>query len=473
MSRRGLAAVGCLVVACGGNAEELPPAGQVLLYVTTDAPLPSAPGEPVDPGAPPALFDRLLLDIYPSGETEPCSECSREIEVYRERIGEGVSMGILPTPGQRGPVARARLFRAITKIGGKPPALSTIDVYAQLPEVGADDIVKATIVLRVDDLGQPRGSLIEPIPALVGGPPEVTTWAGARRIDCAGVATPSEACVPGGAFWLGHPQSGFHSPGADATESRLVVLRPFFLDLREVTVADYRSSKLATVAAGTSVDPLVGLPSTDQATELTPFDEQYYCTYSDEPLTGAESREGLPVNCISWNAANEYCAAQGKRLPSEAEWEYAGSALRSDLFVWGSDADNLNCTDGVWERAGRYTLLGGDGSCSFTEGGPLPPGNGKRDRLMLGGREVVDLMGNVSEWTRDYWNRTTEPCWAGRSLLESPECTTPSTLDLSQTGELHTVKGSTWITIPFPSARRRGGDAPFANRGFRCIRDDR
>lgn len=465
--------VACGAVACGGKAEQLPPAGQVLLYVTTDAPLPNAPGTCGDPSGPPPLFDRLRLDIFAAGQSSLCDACSREVEVYGDRIRDGVSMGIVPTPGQRGPVARARLFRASTKVAGEPPALSTIDVYAQLPEVGADGIVKATILLRVDDLGQPRGSLQAPTEALAGEPTALSLWPGAQRLDCTGPTAPSEACVPGGAFWLGNPQSGFHTPGGDANESRLVVLRPFFIDLREVTVAEYRSSKLATLVAGSSVDPLVGKPSSAQTTELTPFDEQYYCTYSDEPLPGAESREHLPVNCVSWEAANAYCRAQGKRLPSEAEWEYVAGGLRSSLFVWGSDGDDLGCADGVWQRAGTYALRGGDGKCSENEGGPSPPGSGERDRLALGGREVVDLMGNVSEWTRDLWNRTTEPCWLDRSLLENPECTTPSTLDASESGELHTVKGSTWVTVPFPSARRRGGDVPLANRGFRCVRDDR
>src|SRR5437879_4730035 len=45
-----------LVLACGGQtAQVLPPTGQIKLYVTTDAPLPAAPGEAVDPNEPPAL----------------------------------------------------------------------------------------------------------------------------------------------------------------------------------------------------------------------------------------------------------------------------------------------------------------------------------------------------------------------------------------------------------------------------------
>jgi formylglycine-generating enzyme len=470
---RGWFATCSLALACGNEAEQLPPVGQILLYVTTDAPLPSAPGERADPSAPPALFDRLLLEIYAPGSSELCNGCSREFELYHETVHEGVSMGIVPTPGKRGYVARARLFRAITKDGDQPPALSTIDVYAALPEVKQEGIVTATIVLHVDDVGQTLGSLTNPTEALPGEPDTSQNgiWPRAQRVSCAGVPAPSEVCVPGGAFWMGHPHSGLHTPGADATTSRLVALRPFYVDLHEVTVAEYRSSALATLENGSSVDPLAGPSDPPTETDPTPFDVQFFCDYSDTPLSGAQSRENLPVNCISWAAANAYCVAQGKRLPSEAEWEYLASGLRSNLFLWGSDADSLSCSDGAWERPGAYVLHGGYGDCfDGDRGGPLSPGSGRLDRLALGDREVVDLMANVSEWTRDFWNRDTEPCWAGRALLDNPECNTPSTLDLGSTGDLHTVKGSAWVTVAYPASRRQGSEGAPPSRGFRCVR---
>jgi hypothetical protein len=202
--------------------------------------LPPAPGEPADANAPPALFDRLLFEIYAPGASERCRGCFREIELYRERIneeGKGVSMGIIPTPGEAGYVARARLFRAITKQENQPLELSTIDVFAALPVVNGEGAVNATIELRVDDLGQAR----KPIDALPDKPDlsKLAVWAPARRVSCAGAVAPSEACVPGGAFWMGHPSSGLHGPGGDATVSRLVVLRPFFVDVHEVTVAEW------------------------------------------------------------------------------------------------------------------------------------------------------------------------------------------------------------------------------------------
>jgi formylglycine-generating enzyme len=455
-----------LATACSSDSSVIP-RGQIVLYVTTDAPLPTEPGEAGELDAPPALFDRLLLDVFTPGSSEPCAACSHDFELdqVRVRLGEA-SVGIVPAPGASGYVARARLFRAITSKGREPPPLSTIDVYAALPSVKEDGIVEATIVLRVEDVGHTLGSLSSPIEALPGAPdPSQISWPRAERKPCSGAPGSDEACVPGGAFWMGHPYAGYHESGAEADQARLVVLSPFYVDRHEVTVAEYRASALATLVDGSSVDPELGhADSPPGAAALTPYDDQFYCTYSDAPL----GREDLPLNCISWTAANIYCAAQGKRLPSEAEYEYMASGLRSDLFVWGSEAD-VGCTDIVHGRARPF---GGNEQCLPTTelGGPLPAGNGARDRLALEQGEVLDLMGNVSEWTRDYWNRISEPCWAGRSLLENPECTVQGTLDVAEEGDLRTVKGQPWAGSPFPAATRRGAGLPHANRGFRCVR---
>jgi formylglycine-generating enzyme len=464
-----------LALACSGETTtQLPPQGQIVLYVTTDAPLPAGPGEQLAPGDPPPLFDRLLVEIYEPGATEPCDSCSREFELDRIRMREGeASMGIVPPAGVSGYVARARLYRAMCKKGGQPPALSTIDVHAALPVVSSDGIVEVTMLLRVEDVGNPLGSLRAPTVSQAGAPASspLGTWPKAQRTPCTGTAGSAEACVPGGAFWMGHPYVELDEEGTDASESRLVVLSPFYVDLHEVTVAEYRASALATLENGVSVDPLSGpgAPPVDPGSEgaITPDDEQFFCDYSDAPLSGENSREDLALNCVSWTAANAFCNGQGKRLPSEAEYEYMASALRSDMFVWGQSED-VRCSDTVQNRGGVGYYFGIYEECRAGGGfgGPLAPGNGALDRLALAEGDVVDLMGNVSEWTRDHWNRTSELCWTGRSLLEDPECNLMSALD----GDLRTTKGSSWAYPAAPAATRFGRDGATPQRGFRCVR---
>jgi formylglycine-generating enzyme len=462
--------LGALALACGEPAPgQLPPAGQIVLYITTNAPLPPAPGETLLASEPPALFDRLRVEVYEPGSNQPCSECSREFELDRVRVREGgASIGIVPPPGASGYVARARLYRAISVKGGEPPPLSTIDVYAALPEVTQEGIVEAGVVLDVEDVGHPLGTLATPTLAQPGKPnfSAVQTWARAARVPCTGTAGPGEACVPGGAFWMGHPYAMAYEDGSDASDSRLVVVSPFYVDLREVTVADYRASALATLEEGTSIDPSNGRTSASDSA-LTPDNPQWFCTYTDAVLDAENSRENQPLNCVSWHAANAFCGTRGKMLPSEAEYEYMATGLRSDPFVWGEE--QAACGDSVWGRGGvgyDQCLTQGD------PGGPLPPGSGRRDRLQLAEGEVLDLAGNVSEWTRDYWNRSNELCWVDQPLLHNPQCIAPSTLD----GDRRTIKGGPWIAYIPPASFRIGRPPDSTLRpqtGFRCVRPGR
>jgi sulfatase modifying factor 1 len=476
-------------LACRGqSAAELPPTGQILLYVSTDAPLPPAPGERLGPNEPPALFDRLRVDIFAPGTSQPCPGCSREFELDRIRVRDGeASVGVVPPPGVSGYVARARLYRAISVKQGEPPPLSTIDVYAALPPVEREGITKTTLVLHVDDVGQPRGSMAMPTDAQPGEP-DVSlpgSWPKAQRVPCSGLAAPGEACVPGGAFWMGHPFCGVDFYGADVSASRLVVVSPFYVGLHEVTVADYRASGLATRMAGSSADPSIGPPEgpPDPLVKdpLTPNDLSFFCDYSDQPFSSQTSRENLALNCISWSAASEFCKAQGKTLPSEAELEYMMSGLRSDLYVWGQD--QAGCGDSVWGRGGVGVYYGNPDDCRPDNGlgssfvtfvgqpSALAPGHGSRDRLTLAEGEVLDLSGNLREWTRDLWNRSTEPCWNNKLLLTNPECATKSDID----GETHTLKGGSWAHEPGTACTRIDGPPSDGNptTGFRCIRSAR
>jgi formylglycine-generating enzyme len=467
-----------LLGACGGSTHGGEPRGQVVLYVTTDAPLPVAPGEVPDATQPPALFDRLRIDVFPPGASEPCTDCSRDFELDRVQVQRGeASIGIVPAAYVAGYVARARLFRLITLTEGEPPALSTIDTYAELPTISENGIVSATITLRVDDVGKTLGSLSEPIASGLGKPDfsRVGQWPKAQRTKCTSEARPGEVCAPGGAFWMGHPRAGVHAPGAEANVSRLVTLSPFFVDTHEVTVAEYRASGLA-ISTAERQDPL---PGTSGDPSALPFDAEYFCTYSSEPLAGEASREAQPVNCVSWSAASAYCGAQGKRLPSEAEYEYLAGELRSELFVWGSKAVGCvgserceSCADSVWGRGGfEQDAFGTNAQCraSGDYGGPLPGNSGRLDRLALDGGEVLDLMGNMSEWTRDTWNRIDEPCWADFAMLDNPSCQTPSPADGSD-GDLHTFKGQAWRSLPFPAASRGRVAGRGSWLGFRCVR---
>jgi formylglycine-generating enzyme required for sulfatase activity len=450
----------------------------VVLYVDTDAPLPPPPGERLLPDEPAPLFDRLTIDLFPPGVSEPCRGCSREFELDRESVKQGrVSIAVTPEPGQAGHVARVRLFRGATAQSGRPPELSTIESSIALPVVGEEGLIEVTALLLVDDVGYPQGSLAEPLEPQYGrpAPSRVGTWPKAQRVPCRSAPRDDEACVPGGAFWMGNPTLQLSEDGSDKRRTRLVVLSPFFMSLHETTVAELRASGLAIVENGHAVEPPEGARANPQrAAESMPvfsvYDAQYFCNYTATAGPDDAELEAVPITCANWDTARFYCAGRGGDLPTEAQYEYVAGALSSQTYVWGSERADLSCNDAVWDRSGVgyfYDGIGGHCRAEGDMGGPMRPGSGRLDRLRLGEREIVDLAANLAEWTLDDWNRPSEPCWQGEPLTENPLC-----VGVGVDGDLRTVKGGSWAGPPDPAAEAvgRAPDGKGPTLGFRCTR---
>lgn len=93
----------------------------------------------------------------------------------------------------------------------------------------------------------------------------------------------------------------------------------------------------------------------------------------------------LPVRYVTWKQANNYCRAVGKRLPREAEWEYAVRRQMHSAYPWGTEPQP-RCTDVVWR------------SCKTRA--PLQQEPTQR---AIGG--IHDLIGNVWEWMHDCYAR--------------------------------------------------------------------
>jgi formylglycine-generating enzyme required for sulfatase activity len=88
-----------------------------------------------------------------------------------------------------------------------------------------------------------------------------------------------------------------------------------------------------------------------------------------------------PVVCVTWFQAQEYCRAQGKRLPTEAQWEYAATGGNPYVYAWGNDAPSR-----------KY--------CAQASGG-------KPDKVCSHGtylNGLCDMTGNVWEWTSDNYS---------------------------------------------------------------------
>ena len=97
---------------------------------------------------------------------------------------------------------------------------------------------------------------------------------------------------------------------------------------------------------------------------------------------GVAGREQHPINCVDWNQADAYCQAQGLRLPTEEEWEYAATGGDGRTFSWGNEwPSNQLC----WNRYGDGRTYP-NSTCAV---GSYPNG-----RSPFG---VDDMSGNVSD----------------------------------------------------------------------------
>jgi formylglycine-generating enzyme required for sulfatase activity len=338
---------------------------------------------------------------------------------------------------------RARLFRLeTTGSDGLPAGTSLIDATATLPPPDGVTPVAMTLAMacfgvaadvqgaRSCDAGTGQ---LAPEPTLapltdVRALPAVNSWPPAATVDCRGPVPKGMICVAGGAFLLGSAKHPPISSQYDPVPEHLVQLSPFALDADEFTVGAYR-----TIVQNS------GVP------EPVPRGSDYnmgdgWCTYvsSTDP-----SHDAMPVNCLAWSAAQAACAAVGKRLPTEAEWEFAArNTTQESPYPWGSDPDAC-----AYAVVGRGDYLHDDPiNCELEENrfsvGPVAGGSA-RDKTSLG---VLNLGGNLGEWLQDLFAPYSAPCWnpAGSRLLVDPVCGS----DTNGQQLLGSYRGGAWNVVP-------------------------
>lgn len=153
--------------------------------------------------------------------------------------------------------------------------------------------------------------------------------------------TQGMALIPGGSYTI-----GANNPGSNYAPVQQIVLSDFWLDKREVSNAEY---------AAYLADGGEGFPSGWSGSSFP---------------TGQENH---PVQGIPFTFAEEYCDWQGKRLPTEAEWEVAARGRAGLLYPWGESANLVTLP-----RASTY-----------------PVGSQSQNRSPFG---IYDMAGNVWEW---------------------------------------------------------------------------
>ncbi|MEO6601948.1 MAG: SUMF1/EgtB/PvdO family nonheme iron enzyme [Polyangiaceae bacterium] len=212
---------------------------------------------------------------------------------------------------------------------------------------------------------------------------------------------------------------------ADELLQHRVKLSAFFLDRREVTVAEYA----ACVRIGRCKAP--------------PYDR------------GARrfDRATFPVTLVTWGDASTFCAARGARLPTEAEFERAARGPNARRFPWGELANDRMANHG------RLGLDATDNADGFAELAPV--GSFNSGRTSDG---FLDLAGNAAEWVHD------------RYATQYPDgpATDPEGPDAATATSARVVRGGSYESpLAWLRGAARGAALPSDRRpslGFRCAR---
>jgi formylglycine-generating enzyme required for sulfatase activity len=415
---------------------------QWLVAVATDAPVPQ-------------LGDRLYIELHDESGAV-CANCTRLFDAGSSADWP-LTFGVVP-PAEGGLGVRARLYRS-RDIGadGLPGSDRILDASGFLPP--ATDVTRVLLELRMDCFGivgeplrtcDPITHALAPEPELPPMPDVVVTpgsWEMGRRVDCASTAPEGMVCIPGGVFLLGDPRSNALLGEARALPERLVTLEPYFLDIDEMTVGRMK----ALVARGVTAPLSKGAAGTPNE----------MCTYSAEG-------DAMPVNCISAEVAASACAALGKRLPTEAEWEHAAGNTESETsHSWGEDADV--CGHAVVARGRLLAGIEAQESISCRTVGTMTfdagPASGGHyaDVTELG---VRNLGGNVAEHVSDHYVPYDRGCWGpDPGPVIAPRC--------EDAVAERSVRGGAWSESTLLAYVYERGQVPNAmladdSIGFRC-----
>ena len=255
--------------------------------------------------------------------------------------------------------------------------------------------------------------------------------------------------IGGGTFLMGAAEGmPYESPVHEVT------LKAFWIDEREVTVAQFAEFVAAT-GYRTEAEKFGWSGVFNRATGEWEKVEGANWRHPDGPISQAAPDE--PVCQVSWQDAAAYATWAGKRLPTEAEWEYAArGGLVGKEYAWGDELRPGGRPVANWWQ-GRFPE-GDTGEDGFT--GRAPAGSFRPN-----GYGLYDMTGTVGEWCADWY----APDYYLQSVRDNP--VGPGA------GSERVIRGGSWMCAEnFCSNYRVAArsqatpDSGLNNLGFRCAR---
>ena len=302
--------------------------------------------------------------------------------------------------------------------------------------------------------------------------------------------------IPGGVFDMGADNE---QASPDEYPKHEVQVSAFYMDETEVTNAQFKKFVDATgyittaekkpdweelkktVPPNTSKPPdsvLVAASlvfrSSNGPVDLNDFNQWWSWVnganwkYPQGPASTIDGKENYPVVQVRWDDAMAYCKWAGKRLPTEAEWEFAArGGLINNIYPWGNEHVNSGKPKAnSWEGIFPYLNEKKDG---YITAAPVRS-------FAANGYGLYDMAVNLWEWCSDLYNYDYYKQLQGKTTVD-PQGPTTSFDPQEPYTEKRSLRGGSFLCNDtycsgYRSARRMKSshDTGLEHTGFRCVR---
>jgi formylglycine-generating enzyme len=315
----------------------------------------------------------------------------------------------------------------------------------------------------------------------------------ALRINPTPPTRPAPECmvwIPGGVYWRGS-ETKIHR---DARPWHLVEVDGFWMDAAPVTNEQFekfvKATNHVTVSERTpKAEDFPGAPPENLVAGSVVFsppkgpvplnDHLRWWSYikgaswrhPEGPASDLKGREKHPVVHVAYEDAQAYCKWAGKRLPTEAEFEFASrGGLDRNKYAWGNDfRPDGKWMANIWQGRFPYENTKEDGYAATSPVGAFPA-----NRFQL-----KDVSGNVWQWCSDWYRHDYyQTLAAEKQPIRNPQGPKDSLDPAEPRVAKRVMRGGSYLctdqycTAYESGARGKGAaDTGTSHLGFRCVRN--